>query len=785
MAITRIQKLQAYRIFRDFEWDGLPDFGRYNLIYGWNGAGKTSLSTLFRSMQRRQSPESGAIEIVVDGKVITGTDFASEKLPPIRVFNRDFVDRNVFETPGHELPPVFYLGEDSSEKQQRILALQAQSDELSIDQKKVSARKAAATDELNAFCTAQARSIRNLLLGDSRYNNYEAPKFKELMRRLSSATALPALLETQQRMEAEEAVAGRPLPKLRVPSFGDLDLVSLTNKLSKELATTVVASTIQELVENPQVANWVERGLHLHSDGQTQCHFCQHELKPERLAALSAHFNDQFNAQQARLARLSAEVDSLRKVARTREIPERSALYPQFTEEYDLALKKLDQHSVYVETYLDSLSRAVEAKKTQPFTEIKLSDYLGLGHSENDSGFWSFVRLLMNGLSAIGVSSGFQAMESIAELVKKHNEHSENFENSAADARKALELDEGLKAFHEWSTRQRAVSALETEFKEVVERLRPLAGQITELQRSIRQHRQPAEELTRELAAYLGRDELRFETRDNGYTVMRGKVPAMHLSEGERTAIAFMYFLKTLEDSDFKLKSGVVVIDDPVSSLDANSLFCAFGYMKERTKEASQLFVLTHNFGFFRQVKNWFNFAGKLKGGLYKPETSKISHFYMLGMSVEDGQRSAYLRTLDSLLHEYESEYHYMFRLVKDGASMAPPTSLAEVYGLPNVARRLLESFLSFRVPGHAGNLKRQMEELVGEPAMMARVIRFLHTHSHMEQVSDPEHDISILSEAPAVLADLLRIVETNDKKHFDAMMALMDERGAEIPTAA
>jgi wobble nucleotide-excising tRNase len=293
------------------------------------------------------------------------------------------------------------------------------------------------------------------------------------------------------------------------------------------------------------------------------------------------------------------------------------------------------------------------------------------------------------------------------------------------------------------------------------------------LQRAIRQHHQPAEELTRELAAYLGRDELRFEPRENGYTIMQGKVAAMHLSEGERMAIAFMYFLKTLEDSDFKLKDGIVVIDDPVSSLDANSLFSAFGYMKERTKNAKQLFVLTHNFGFFRQVKNWFNFAGKLKKGVYKPETSTLSHFYMLSMKVDDGRRNAYLRTLDPLLHEYESEYHYLFRLVKDGAAMVQPQSLADVYGLPNVARRLLESFLSFRVPGHAGNLKRQLEDLEGEPAMMSRIIRFLHTHSHMEQISEPEHDLSILSEAPAVLADLLGLIKRNDEKHYDAMMAL------------
>ncbi|WP_419652950.1 AAA family ATPase, partial [Thiolapillus sp.] len=68
--------------------------------------------------------------------------------------------------------------------------------------------------------------------------------------------------------------------------------------------------------------------------------------------------------------------------------------------------------------------------------------------------------------------------------------------------------------------------------------------------------------------------------------------------------MAFLYFLKTLEDKDFDVSKGVVLIDDPVSSLDANALFSAFGYMKVHTKDCHQLFILTHNFSFFRQVKN-------------------------------------------------------------------------------------------------------------------------------------------------------------------------------------
>lgn len=158
----------------------------------------------------------------------------------------------------------------------------------------------------------------------------------------------------------------------------------------------------------------------------------------------------------------------------------------------------------------------------------------------------------------------------------------------------------------------------------------------------------------------------------------------------------------------------------------------------------------------------------------YYPEKSKNAHFYMLAMWIHDGQRSAYLRTLDPLLHEYESEYHHLFRCAKSGAELAAPTSLAEVYCLPNIARRLLESFLAFRVSGRAGNLAQQLETLEGDPAAKARIIRFLHTNSHMEQISGPEHYLSVLSKAPAVLTDLLALLRANDKQHYDAIMAIV-----------
>jgi len=54
------------------------------------------------------------------------------------------------------------------------------------------------------------------------------------------------------------------------------------------------------------------------------------------------------------------------------------------------------------------------------------------------------------------------------------------------------------------------------------------------------------------------------------------------------------------------------------------------------------------------------------------------------------------------------------------------------------------------------------------------RILRFLHTHSHAGQISDPEHDLSILIETKQVLSDLLCLIQKDDDRHFDQMKALV-----------
>lgn len=699
MKITRLQKAKDYRIFRDFSWpaSGLPDFARFNVIYGWNGAGKTSFSNIFRHIQRKEALTEGQTEVVVDQTRVSGLNFNTAVMPAVRTFNRDTVHRNVFEVPNQQLPPVFFLGEDGVEKQKHIEELKKQHEALVQSVSNWDRKKSDASSALDAFCAEEAKGIKNLLTvaGGGSFNNYNAANFKAAVQGLGGATSLPKPLSNEQRQQYLSFKDGKALEKLAEPSASFPDVAGLAARAQAMLERSVVSAVIDDLMKNSSVATWVSAGLGLHTGEQAtgKCRFCDQPLPELRLKQLEAHFNDEFKRFQAELDALISEITAAKDYAKTLHLPPKETLYVHLRPEYDKAIGTLNQQTMTVQMSLDVLVRALKVKRDEPFKRLELAPFIT---SQTPSGepagkVESFFRLVFAGLALWGATSGKTAFDQVKDLIESHNQHTDRFDAEVQKARKALASNEVLRAFPEWQQKSKAVATAHEKATAAREQAGKIKTEIADLELRVKQHRRPAEELNEEIAAYLGRDELRFEVEQNGYKITRGGHPATHLSDGERTAIAFLYFLKSLQGTDFDLKTGVVVIDDPVSSLDANSLFSAFGFMKRQTAAAGQLFVLTHNFTFFRQVRNWYyNLPDQKKKDINK----QPARFYMLATEFVNGIRTAKLNVLDPFLHQYESEYHYLFKRVHEEAHKPAVQGLETYYAIPNIARRLLEAFL-------------------------------------------------------------------------------------------
>src|SRR5690606_42027865 len=106
------------------------------------------------------------------------------------------------------------------------------------------------------------------------------------------------------------------------------------------------------------------------------------------------------------------------------------------------------------------------------------------------------------------------------------------------------------------------------------------------------------------------------------------------------------------------------------------------------------------------------------------------------------------------------------------------------MYGIPSVARRLFEMFLTCRKPHIGVHLWQKLEDVNFDKARAIRIVRFVDTHSHGDAVAGPEHDPSLLGEARAVLADLLELIKSEDPKHFEAMESLVSRPAGETEAA-
>ncbi len=744
--IQYFEKIEKLGVFSDYKKPpDIEPFQRFNLIYGLNGSGKTTLSRFFSDLNKGQADGFPDLKYKIrtsDGDFKQGEPYARK----IRVFNAEYVDANIGQLEG-TLNPIYVIGAENKTLAETVKSDEARlskmTQELSEKQSelgKLQKQRGKIFTDVAPKITEDAKGAvtrtYNKRNAENAYNELDALQQLSLedLAEASNAMKQPAMNKLTEFM----------IPQIRLgqtekPLFDaiELQVAAVTTILQK----SATSSAIERLKKNPALAAWVEAGRELHAhSAEVKCEYCRQKIPAEREVELAAHFN----TSDANLkAEIEQAIDDNRSVCdeveRIRGLSEQ-ALYPELKEEFSVHAAILSSQQSEIIKYLEGLQKALLDKLTRRTESYSLTFPSLTGATWND------------------------AVSSINALIKRHNAETDDFEQRLNANFEKIET-------HYLSTIDKEVknvSALILAAEERIDFLsdgdaasktlgiNDLSKRIEDNRAKISNSEQAAADLSAKLAAFLGRDDLKFEPEGEGYRIMRFGRAAKRLSEGEKTAITFLYFVVGLGDQDFDLEEGIVVIDDPISSLDSSSVYQAFAYLKNAVKNAKQIFLLTHNFEFLKLLLNWFQH-------IPKPSQNGKSTYWMLHCASTQGRtRETEIRPLDKVLLQNKNEFAY---LLKELMKFESDGTIQTAYPIPNIIRKVLETFLEQHSSGQS--LYAKLENLDFDEAKKTALYKFANDLSHP---TFSGLDPALVGETQNNIKHLLEMIKEVAPIHFKAL---------------
>lgn len=766
--ILRINRLRQFGIFTDFNGSGIQQFGRYNLIYGWNGTGKSTLSNVFSCLEGRSViPRFAGAQFSIaleDGFLLTEANLAASQLN-IRVFNQRFIQENI--------------NWDASVKSILLIAKEKIEDLQSLEEKKVvlgekqQARAAnlveirTKTEALEKFLTSAAKKMKTGLqaidTSDSYYLNYDRRKFSRFIEdNAESVTKKASVLSDDKVIELTNAAKPDYLPSITFDSTAIEEgyFKRAAGRIRDLIGTTAINQAIERLTDNPDIRDWVQKGMEIHEHHKSEsCEFCGEPFTKSHAETLAAHFSKEFTEFQMRLSNAATWIDS--QGAPSNSLPASTSFYKEFAAEATKLEGLYKESAQKINEQIEGWRKALKAKITDPSkTDIQIVDVV-----EDD------------------VMDFNAVLSFIVDLVKRHNNKTDNFSAETSKAKKSLELHFAAAEIQEfdYAGNEKQCRDLEATTEIDKKAIDALALEVGKLEALLSNETVGAKEFNDTLHRFIGRSELclSFNQAKKGYEIIRNGLGEHdgNLSEGEKTAIAFVYFITKLKENGNNIKDTIVVVDDPVSSFDSNHLFHAYSFLKTQCIDAKQLFVLTHNFTYFKLVRDWFSTTNKNRAKKTPPRPENC-FFYRLD-ALPGSPRHSLLVDADDSLKNYGSEYHYIFKKLY---AYREQTTLNrdEAFLTANLARKLLESFFAFKFPRGRNDLSQLMDAGLGScvittKELKEKIYRFINKYSHSDVIEITEESAENLAgESHSVVSNIFQWIEEVDKKHFDEMVEVV-----------
>lgn len=682
--IEKLISIKALGKFANWSAAGDLTFKKLTLIYGENGQGKSTISALLRSLKKAEATtvaerkklstkEQPSISLRADGQ---NYDFkngqwnrAYEKL---RVFDSTFVESNVYsgeriETEHRRNLFVVVIGEESV----------ALVDAVHKVQKTI--------DALTPKITAKEGEIKGHLPDGILLNKFIAlPKIEGLQETTVKAINRVGAIEQQGQF------VKLSIPKAIIftnPTETELmELLSSSVKTISDKTLQMVIAHMKQRKMDSKGEKWIKQGRNYVLDGE--CPYCGQELTSiELVKAYDGYFSTEYQDLSGRIATLTdkftgdtsdASLLGIRKCFDENRVAYDG--WKNFLSEVTQPEFNIDLFEKIVKEARNVVAGLLATKRDSPLTEIEPDEAL---------------------------QSALNKLSECVKTVSKYNEHVDKY-IKAIDTLKTATSKDSL------PSAKQQLFGLEATAKRHLPAVTKLVGEhkvLKDEKAKLDAHKEKAkkaldEKSTELISKYQGAINKFLERCGAEFKVVKakrtyiGKIPNVTyalevdgtrvplsgsqgiasfcntLSAGDKTTLAFAFFLATLEDIDNS--KTVVIIDDPISSLDSFRELHTACMIMDLAVKAEQVVLLSHYPAFLYRVHDE-NRNGQVKC----LEIRRLAD----GSAIAEWDIERASRT------DYERNWWVLTEYLDKGA-------IGDRIDIAKCIRPLLEDYLRYRLPG-------------------------------------------------------------------------------------
>lgn len=616
-------------------------------------------------------------------------------------------------------------------------------------------------DSLDSKLRTTASKIKNLknpsvVVG----NKYDIRDIKEEFSEHSSQfPILPSQSDKDALAELEKKINQAKIRILEknITKPQKIDLVSSDKNFNftlflentKKLLSKVVSvsNILDEYKNSPDKINWIKHGVDIHGENPEKCVFCGNSIDGGFIKNLKLAFSDELSSLENELAKRKSEIKS--EIQKLNSIPNINKEDYFNDSAADIQNINKDIRNVISDRKeaLKTLKSKIFEKQRDIFSKIEIND------------------LNWSDFSEIQVE-----IDSLYNSTIKQIEQFEDRKIKSIDFLrryyivKEFPISEFTKLSNEVDKLEEDIDEEFKEQKKLKEEKEKFEQDIIELESSLKSESEAVKRINMILQNSLAHSEISLGSVDDEegiyFEVSRNEARAYNLSEGEKSLIAFAYYIARLKSLSTEEKSKTILfIDDPISSLDENNIFYIYNliFCLLEKKEFLQYFLSTHNLDFLKYTNKF-----SVKKDYYLIEKTK---------EAENTPSRSYIKKIPKYLSNKVTEFVFLFeQIYRVATEQENENNFSVFYNFPNNGRKFIETLLYFKYPDYKTKNDDKINSYFGNEnaAFIQRINNeYSHGEDRFDRTRNPINTSEFIYDARIILSALYQ----NDPEQFKSFL--------------